>query len=76
MSGKYLLQNKYTWSLSVSLLASTLKEIPSETCTGEAGAISGSHSWNADLRCAIDEGLKELEKGLSLSEFPSREAGG
>jgi hypothetical protein len=76
MSSKNLLQNEATWGLSVSWLALTLKGIPSEICMGEVGANLGSHSWNADLRRAIDEGFKELEKGLSLSEFPSREAGG
>jgi len=75
MSGKYLLQSEHTWDRSVSWLALTLKGIPGEACTNQ-GTVPGDHSWNADLRCVIDEGLKELEKGLSLSEFPSRDAGG
>jgi hypothetical protein len=73
MSGKYELQNDTIWERSVSSLVSTLKEIPGECC---AGGKVGDHSWNTDLRYAVDKGLKKLEKGLSLSEFPSREAGG
>jgi hypothetical protein len=73
MSGLFQLQEPTTWASSISSLSNLLKSITKEGCVGN---LAVDHSWNADLHRIIDQELKELEKGLSLSEFPSREAGG
>jgi len=79
MSAKHRLEDMSTWYQSASTLASIFTGIPSEACTDqqklEAPGFE-NHSWNADLQLVINLGLKELEKGLSLSQFPSREMEG
>ncbi|KAF8532964.1 hypothetical protein BDD12DRAFT_867688 [Trichophaea hybrida] len=75
MSGQYrLVDPGSVWYRNIDSLVSTLRTIAVEKCAGGTGI--GDHSWNADLKVVIAEGLKELENGLSLSEFPSRVAEG
>ncbi|KAF8253270.1 hypothetical protein K440DRAFT_657273 [Wilcoxina mikolae CBS 423.85] len=75
MSGLHNLEDSgIAWYRNIDSLVSTLTTITAEKCAGGAREATGDHSWNADLKVVIAEGLKELENGLSLSEFPSRVA--
>ena len=74
MARHQLEDDQPTWHRSVRELSDLLRNIPSENCTGAVGKYD--HSWNAELRLVVDEGVMDLEKGLRLGEFPSMVQGG
>jgi hypothetical protein len=74
MMGKYGVDDEHFWNQEVVKIQKNLEAIPSETCPKRP--VPFDHSWNAELRKVLDGGMKDLRRGLSLSEFPSRRRNG
>ncbi|KAF8532963.1 hypothetical protein BDD12DRAFT_901038 [Trichophaea hybrida] len=67
----YQLEVPSTWLRSIGYLSSMLRLMPHVDCTEDVTV--RDHIWNIDLQDIVDEALRMLKDGLSLSEFPSRE---